>query len=229
MYAAYRNQVPVLLCGPNGADIADSFSYALCGAQAGTLRLKRDFDVDDLREALPSFSPIIKVEHAIDRMHSGSIPELLRTCDNSFFFFLHPFVEDIQMEPNSLLSYVSLLLTDTFVERMPEKGYEGGRPASQYLDYESQRRSHNSLLKLTSLRIMPLVQSRMQQLAKAMSLLLPEETMDSSFLYCTLPYAYASMQAERVIEEVKGAKVLREKISNKALSEAEYFYGNVKE
>ena len=224
LYAAYLNKVPVLLCGPNGADIADGFSAALCGEEAGTLSLKKGFEVEDMKEALSSFTSVVKVEHALDGLLTGRIPELLRSSDR-FFIFLHPFAEDIQMEPKGLWSYVLPLFTETFVERLPERGYESGKPGEDFLEYGSGGRSKSALLKLKRLHMTPLVHGRMQQIAQDISQMLMEDTMDASFLYCTMPYAFASMQAEKVLEEVKESEVLQGKISKKALSEAEFFYG----
>lgn len=96
LYSSYLNRMPLLLAGPNANAIADALSMTICGQKIDLLKCCGEQDA----EAISGFveSDMAAVQNPF---HPGWV-SCISHSNNGFALWLHPFTEDLQIEPRSL-------------------------------------------------------------------------------------------------------------------------------
>lgn len=189
MYAAYINHVPLLLAGPCAHDIADAFSAALFGCLAATLRLEGNYSNAVVEQCLNSGEKVIAIENLFCRAWNSDLPGIL--ADRSRFYIgIHPYSEDLPIEPNSFFNYMLPLLTEHFVDKYPTRNFVGGYMMEGFQHYISAtpKPCHNKLL--NELRLSVLGRNMIQQILTDMHMIMQDDRVDYDYIFAILPYGY---------------------------------------
>lgn len=201
LYAAYTAHIPLLLAGPNGRDIVDALSAALWGRTASSLCCEGEYNIQTVEECLNSDYEIVAVQNLLNTRWVDHIPELLGTREK-FMIVLHPFAEDLIIEPKGLYDYLLPVLTELLVERSASKNFSGGYFCNEFPQYK--HAEPQKKLPLVEKLSMPLlVQNKLRQILADMKSLSETSSTDSDILFGVLPYAYVTGKFEIICEELQ--------------------------
>ena len=190
LYAAYLSKVPLLLAGPNGLEIANAFSLALYGCTPGTLHCDGDFNESDLQQATNSNTEIVVIENMFEHSWYSGILRLL-SQRRRFYMVVHPFGEDLAIEPNSLINYCFPLYTDSLVDSASTMNYVGGymvEPFTEFVQEKiNERKCYNKLLKEMKLSLY--AKKAVQRMLTDYHALLPGNTTEEDYTFVLEPLA----------------------------------------
>ena len=201
LYTAYVLRVPLLLAGPNGRDIADAVSAALFGRTALTLRCEGEYDPGAVEEYTGEESQIIALLNPINTGWISHIPELTAVKDK-LILAVHPFAEDLLIEPKGLYNYVVPVLTELFVDRPASREYAGGCFGTDFREYECaepQKKIHLA----RKLPMPAMLRNWLQQMLADMKAILGKDTPDYDVLFATLPYASVTGRTDTILEDIE--------------------------
>ncbi len=115
-YAAYQNNVPLLLAGPNAAEIVDAFSAARWGKLSDRLECAGNYQ-SDAADLLNS-SDFVMVNGLFSANWVDHIESFVSR--KPYCVFTNPFVEDLLIEPKGLYNYMVPVFTDLYVTGLPK-------------------------------------------------------------------------------------------------------------
>ncbi len=218
MYAAYITKSPLLMVGPNANAIADAFSGAVFGKLAGTLECTENYNSRSVEDCHSSEDLVVKIVNAFSPNWIGRLPDIT-SKEDKFYIAVHPYSEDLQIEPKSLYSYMLPLFTELFVEKTPTDYILGGCCGRNYKEFNSVTLSkcHNKIL--TEMHTSLMVRTRIQTLLSYMHSMLNDQNPDYDVIFALLPYAYATMQTPLILDAVQDGDKKMISIS-KSLSES---------
>ena len=210
LYAAYTTRTPLLLAGPNGRDIADALSAALFGRSASVLRCENDYLPSAVEECMCGEGQIAVIMNSLNSGWISHISELTSRKEK-FLVMVHPFAEDLLIEPRGLYNYMLPVLTELFVERSSSKTFKGGYFGDSFSDFahaEPQKR----LPLVEKIAMPPLVQGRLRQILADTKELLRNGSADDDFLFGVVPYAYVTGKTDVLREELQSGHAVSKDI-----------------
>ena len=217
LYSAYLNQIPVMLIGPNGTAIADAFSAAIYGRTACHI----DCSCTEFGTATSvierSTDNVIAIQYPFQAGWTEHIVEL-STLTQKYCIFVHPHIEDLAIEPQSLFDGVMPIYTGVFIESHPNMDYYGAIASSNFSHFElaSMKEPYKSCIQNMYASLMP--QRSMGNVFAYYEALLEREDPEGIVTYALLPYALATNQGQLLIdlidkEEISISKQLRKTVS----------------
>ena len=190
LYAAFLNKAPILLAGPNGNEIANAFSLALFGCSPAALRCNGDFNESDLIQCQNSNTEIVVIDNPFEHNWYSSVLRLISKRDR-FYMLIHPFAEDLSLEPNSLINYCLPIYTEAFVDSAPRMKYLGGCMAEPFLAFVQnpidERKCYDKLFKKMELN--SLAKKTIQRILTDYRALVPEAKPDNEYTLMLDPLA----------------------------------------
>ncbi len=203
IFSSIHNYLPLLLVGPSGNAIADALSVSLFGATSGTLDASLPYDSKCLADVETGNDQII----AVTNVFSGNwlIP-LIGHLQNTkkHFILLHPFPEDLQIEPHSLFRYAHPVLTEPILHEIKKPDFLGGKNLPHYKFFES----NHVKLPGTILSGLPITRLHADRLLKVIAdaqQMLEDDCPELSLLLAVFPYAYAIGKPELIAEKLASA------------------------
>ena len=217
LYAAFLNHIPVLLAGPNGSSIADAFSSSLFGKTAGKLDCSAPYHSYISKKINESDDSVITISNALRNDWITHLPELLSA--EKFFFIIHPFSEDLLIEPRSLLSYVMPIFTELLVDSIATGNFVGAKKSQDYKEYQGKKTKPLYEKMLKSFGCGMLVRSRIQTVLTAFHEMMGSESADLDCLYVIFPCAFVAYPShtemvERFSNEMKISADLVNELKN---------------
>lgn len=183
LYSACKNRVPVLLAGPNAEDIARAFSAAIFAQSPGVLFCEGSFSGKALEACRKSSSETVIIENPFCREWYYHIIRLISQREK-FYILVHPFHEDLQLEPKSIVNYCIPVLTEIFIDSYPDRNYVSGREAPAFQDFSGSRNSEQPYRKLLKqLRIPTLAKNILRDIFSDMQVMSGVERHDIFLLY----------------------------------------------
>lgn len=205
LFSAYLNQFPLLLAGPNAMEIADAFSVTMNGNTAGTLYCKADISYHDIDRILKNDDEIIKI---VEPFSCRIIPALFeRTSFNKYFFAIHPIAEDIVIEPKGYTNYFYPVLTDMFVDSIPSRVFNQIETNDGYEAYKLTKADKKYVKVLRKLHMSMMTYNRINDVIFNLHKMLDDDSIDYDVLYAILPYAYMTMQTDKLLDAVNSKKI----------------------
>ena len=191
LYAAYLNKMPILFAGPNGSEIANAFSLALFGCTPATLHCIGDFNENDLRKCSNADTEVVIIENPFEHGWYSGILKLL-SQRGRFYILVHPFVEDLAIEPSSLINYCFPMFTDTLVDSAPPMNYLGGRMAEPFTAFVPNtaidvRGCYSKLLQEMKLSL--IAKNTIQRILTDYHQLVQEKTIENDYMFVLEPLA----------------------------------------
>lgn len=195
--AAYIERQPILLVGPNTIDIVKAFSAAITAHKYGLLCCEGNYDSQTVSKIGNDGEDIVIITNLFTSSWMNRLPEILFRKD-IFFIAVHPYAEDIQVEPKSLYSFMLPLFTDFFVDRKADGKYYGGYFADDFEKYSEQDESQKDLKVLSQFSLSTLVSNNINKIITIMHKIYPSINADDEFLFAVLPIAYATMSMNKL-------------------------------
>ena len=115
MRAAFDNKTPLLLAGPKAREIVDAFSVALTGKTAAVFDCAAVNSLDDLKMLEASDDLIVALINPLAPNFIAYIPEIV-SIKNIYVAALHPFAEDLKLEPRGLYNYFLPVFTELLID-----------------------------------------------------------------------------------------------------------------
>ncbi len=206
MYSAHMNHSPLLLAGPNASEIVDAFSAALVGKTACTLECVGDYDRSIISAALESEDQIIKIKNPFSAEWVSYIIEM-GTEPDKFCMPVHPFIEDVVIEPKGMMNYFYPVMTELLVSDIPNGEFLYGHRSEGYQDYQHTSSKGKKVGILKDMRMSMMVYNRINGVMNDLHKMLDDDSIDYDVLYAILPYAYMTMQTEKLLDAVNNKKL----------------------
>lgn len=111
LVASYRKMQPLLLAGPKAFEIANAFSESIFAQRAAVLDCYGDPCPEGVQKLNACKSKVVIIRHSIQSRWADYLPELL-SINDKFVIVVHPFIEDLLIEPKSLYSYMMPVFTE---------------------------------------------------------------------------------------------------------------------
>lgn len=203
LYAARIRRIPVLIAGAHADVIADALSTSLCGRTCGRLRCTGAFDEEVVQAALSGSDEVIRIENPLAHEWRSFLPTILANREK-YWIAVHPFSEDLQLEPQGLFHYFLPICTEFLVDHAAEPHNVGGFRAENYKEFPVVEKVERSYQKLAaSLSMTPLFMENMALVLTNMGEMMERTEVvnaDAAILFALLPYAYATGRLEEIKE-----------------------------
>ncbi len=204
LYSAYINSMPILLAGPNAQAIASALSLTVRGKTLDLLKCCGDQNSDVVSEY--EKSELAAVENPF---HPDWITYLPQMNSNGFTLWLHPFAEDLQIEPRSLYNYAFPIFTECFADQTPsvEKMF-AGQKKEQYTEFQPDPNYRGKLGQIKKLGISRLVLNRIQKVLADAKCMRTVSDVSMEYLFAMLPLFVLSGKQETLAELLEDEKNL---------------------
>ena len=222
LYSSYLNHFPLLLAGPNASEIVDAFSVSLFGKTAGTLECVRNYDRSIISAAVASEDEIIKVVNPFVSEWISSITQL-STYSGKYCIAVHPFAEDIAIEPKGIAHYFYPMLTEMLVSHAPECKFLSVCYSENYQDYQHIIPKGKKASILKDMHMSMMTYNRINDVIYNLHKMLDDNSIDHDVLYAILPYAYMTMQTDKLLDAVNNKKLA---VSKDLSDELNRLYGD---
>lgn len=223
--AAYIEKQPILLVGPNAIDIVQAFSAAVTGHKHGILCCEGNYSNQIIAEIGTDGEDIVIINNLFASGWMNRLPEILARKD-IFYIAIHPYAEDIQVEPKSLYGFMLPLFTEFLVDKKATGEYGGGYFAKDFKIYSESKCTCKDLRALSKLKISSLIRNQVNRLVTTIHGIYPEITTDEEFLFSILPIAYASLETNELAEMIAASQKGFE-ISESLKRELQYILGEI--
>ncbi len=165
LFGAFQSRTHLLLTGPQGIAVADALSCAMTGRHAAVLDCCGEWTPAAIDAVLASDDTVIAVKHPFHRRWIDQLaPELDRT--EKIWIFLHPYADDLPVEPSGLYSYVFPLVLDLFITGRPSGPMIGCRKSPNYKEFGPADNIGDMVETLKKWGIKPVVRSKGRELAE---------------------------------------------------------------
>lgn len=225
LYASELNRIPVLLAGPNSLDIANAYSVARYGSLSARFECFGDYNPSSTSLLQSINVPILTITNAFSNNWIRKIPDIVSN-KNYHSFVVHPFTEDLEIEPESFFYNAFPIYTDFLVDKRPNASYKGGRKNNDFVEFNPGNNTHfpYSSSICNDLRIRPLIMNNIKQLLAGATGMLDKNIADIPVLYALLPYARATGNLSILLDMIENSDE-RIKISKDLRTDILSFFG----
>lgn len=213
LYAAYRSNVPILIAGPNGLDIASAFSAAVGGKTVDICQCFGEYNQSVIDECLSSKNSFLAIEEPFASGWTNNVLSVLKK-PGKYVFLLVPFTEDLAVLPAGIINYSLVLLSELVVMGKAKGGFRFNGFNDGYEEYETKGavdKKHNALLR--KFKLMPMAQNNIKlvlgeyhSLAGLMSIGSSERAED--YIYALWPCAEVMGKKDVLKEHVVSSNAL---------------------
>lgn len=165
VYAAYINNMPLLIAGPGGEDIAEILSVALHGCGAGRLTLGNEYDCAIADEMAKREEAVVSVRNMFGKGWSDTLPQAFRKLKKQVVW-THPYVEDMAIEPKGLYNYMLPIFSECFIGAFSEIDPWPGKCAEKFVPFVPQKKKRLRIAAFEQLKLSKLL---LVQLEKVLS------------------------------------------------------------
>lgn len=223
LYAAYMHHMDLLLAGPHGRVIANALALAVEGKKAVCLSCHGEPDASVIQQLKEMQEPVIVVENPFHPEWLSRMGECKAACPDTLFIWLHPFTEDLVVEPLGLFNYVLPVFTEFFVngDEKPE-AMQRRLQSDAFEAYQEKKPVEIPLPLMKPFKISMLTRTHLKRLIATAAGIMDERTAAGKleFLMGKLPFALLTNERRYDESECSGSKELR-KLAKQYLEEAD--------
>lgn len=140
LYSAHINNIPLLVAGPGGTEIANALSVSLYAKDAGHLTLGNEYDYDIVGEIQKNSEPVVSIDNMFGKGWSDALPQAFSKFKMQVIW-THPTAEDLAIEPKGLYNYMLPVLSESFIGMLPAQTlWPGKRPQKNFKAFASPTR-----------------------------------------------------------------------------------------
>ena len=206
LYSSELNHVPVILVGPNSTDIANAYSAARYGRLSARFECFGDYSPSSVKQLQSINEPILTIVNAFSNNWIRQIHEIVGN-KNYHSILVHPFTEDLQIEPESFFYIALPMYTDYLVDNQPNNSYKGGKQSQTFSEYTIGTNTQFSISSsiCNSLHIAPLIKNNMIRVLSDAINMVDKDKSDISVLLALLPYARATGSLSVLLEMIENS------------------------
>ena len=203
LYGAFQSRIPLLLAGPQGAAVADALSCSMTGHHAAVLDCCGAWTPTVLEGVMRDDTAVIVVKHPfLYRWIDQLIFELEDT--GKMWIFVHPYADDLPLEPISLYFYIFPLVLDVFITGKISGSMVGCRRSSEYRKSEKCEDVKDMVNAIKSLSRKPTLKSNVRELTAWACSTMNERYKEFFRFACLLfPFAVALDRKNKFLENLK--------------------------
>lgn len=204
LYSAFYNGMPLLLAGPNAEAIANAISLTIFGKTVSHLKCHGEMDTSLLTAYVEA--DLVAVENPFHPDWLACMPQIM---EHSFSLWLHPFAEDLAVEPKSLWDYVYPVFTECFVDQMPKQDQMiGGQKKQGYNIFRPNNQYRVKVNRFKQFRMHPLLANRLQRVLADAKYMANLTDASMEYLFGLLPLTILSGKWEVLTELIENEKNL---------------------
>ena len=207
LYSSYLNRMPLLLAGPNANAIADALSMTICGQKIDLLKCCGEQDA----EAISGF-----VESDMAAVQNPFHPDWvsgISHSNNGFALWLHPFTEDLQIEPRSLYHYAYPVFTECFVDQLPSvENMDAGQETVEYDEFKPDPKYRAKMGPVKKLGLSRLMLSRLEKVLADAKCIGSISDTSMEYLFGMLPMCVLSGKQEALTELLDSEKNIKSEV-----------------
>lgn len=222
LYAAYVQNIPLLIAGPYAHEFADAVSLSVAGRYAGILTLDGRCDADTIKQLETSDDTVIVIQNIFGKDWDDNLLQSLMRL-NKFIIWTRPYTEDLLIEPKGLYNYALPLFTEHFIETKPTNQFIPGMHSKEFCQYPIQKIPFNRSKVLQQLGVSKLAASHLHMVLSNASVMIDLRNRDLEFLFAILPFAVLTEQKDFLGEILDTEK----NISNTVKAEIKHYLGEV--
>ena len=149
---------------------------------------------------------IIKIQNPFSAEWVSHIIEMSTEADK-FCIPVHPFIEDVVIEPKGITNYFYPVMTEMLTSDIPNGEFLYGHRNEGYQDYQHTASKGKKVGILKDMRMSMMVYNRINGVMNDLHKMLDGDSIDYDVLYAILPYAYMTMQTEKLLDAVNNKKL----------------------
>lgn len=215
LYGAFLSGTPLLLAGPQGEPVADALSCAMTGRHATVLNCCGEWNPAVMEDIMGRADEVVIVKHPFqNRWIDHLLPELDATGKGKRWIFIHPYADDLPLEPSSLYQYALPLVLDIFM-RPPDPDSSADdmiccRKGKDYRDFPKNEDTGRTIAIFKKLSRNFYLETKVRQLVARICGVPETEKRNEVFLCWSclfFPLAVALGQKEVFLETIKDSKL----------------------
>ena len=119
LLGAFFTKTSLFLAGPFGEQVADAFSCAVTGQHTAVLECRGEWDSSVMERILGGDDAVILVKEPFQGRWVDRLLPALETSEK-MGVFVHPYFDDLSLEPAGIYEYALPILLDVFAEGRPD-------------------------------------------------------------------------------------------------------------
>lgn len=202
LYASHINNVPLLIAGPCGCDIAEILSVSLYANGTGQLTLGNECDYDVVNRIKEYNENIVVVQNMFGRGWNDELPQVLYKL-KKHVIWSHPYVEDMVIEPKGLYNYMLPILSESFVGVSPDLDLWPGKRSDNFKAYPPRKEQPLRIAAFEKLGLSKLIVNKIKHVLTDAKAILdnPIKDKDMEILFGLLPFSVLTGRVD-VLKEV---------------------------
>lgn len=138
LYSVHIHNIPLLIVGPSGHDVAEILSISIFGSGAGRLTLGNEYDCDIVGGIQDYNERIVSIQNMFGKGWSDALPQEFCKLKKQTVW-THPYVEDMLLEPKGLYNYMLPMFSECFVGAIPALDPQPGKRTDNFKAYASRK------------------------------------------------------------------------------------------
>lgn len=220
LYSAHIHNVPLLIAGPGGHDIANVLAVSLYADGAGQLTLGNEFGLDGVSGIENCNEHIFSVQNMFGKGWADIIPQTF-TKLKKHVVWTHPYVEDMAIEPKGLYNYMIPILSECFVGSIPALEPWPGKRSDNFQAYVSKKKLPLRIAAFKRLGLSKMLLSQLELILSDAKAILdnPSKEKDMELLFGLLPICVLTGKVD-ILKDVLESEG---NLSNSVRAEAERY------
>ena len=205
LYATHINNVPTLIAGPGGQDIAEVLSVSMYANGAGQLTLGDECDLSIVERISEADDSIVSVQNMFGKGWTDALPQKFTRLKKQIIW-THPYVEDMLIEPKGLYNYMLPVLSECFIGSLPALETWPSKRAKKFQPYVSEEKQS---LRISAFKRLGLSKLLLGQLTRVLSdakciLENPAKDKDLELLFGVLPLCVLTGRLDVLKDVIEG-------------------------
>lgn len=188
LYATHINNIPLLIAGPSGREMAEIMAVSLYASGAGHLWLGSE-PANNIAESIADYDEcIVSVQNMFGKGWQDELPQSFAKLKKQIIWE-HPYVEDMVIEPKGLLNYMLPVLSECFIESIPVGEPWPAKRAEKFKAYSSTKKQPLKIAAFKKLKLSKLLINRLTIVLSDAKAILnqPAKDKDMEILFGLLP------------------------------------------
>ena len=222
LYSAHINNVPMLITGPCGIEIADVISTSLFGKTAGKLTLGNNIDEYVVETIMNNEDQIVTIQDMFRKGWSDTLPQMFGRL-NKQVIWTHPYSEDILIEPHGLFNYMLPILSESVIWNYTSSEVAAGKRSDNFEKYVSKAGQPLCLSTFKRLGLSRFLMNKLERVLTDAKAVLdnPSKAKDLEMLFGLLPLSVLTGKTDILKDVIEGENG----ISNSVKDEARRYVG----
>ena len=204
LYSSYINQLPLLVIGPGGQEVAECLSFSLFGKGSGKLIIGKGINYDIITALNDSDESVVSINNMFGEGWNDELPQMIGKSDKQILW-IHPYAEDMLIEPKGLYNYMFPVFSESFIETISDIEWLSGTRADDFLAFTAKRKEPLSITSFKQLGISKLLLNRIETVLSDAKAIMDNanHNKDLEILFGLLPLSVLTGKTEVLKETIE--------------------------